>query len=304
MSKFIISGFYDEATSNFTEQLKLVRELKEEYICPRSISGKNISGFTLESFNSDILPALKEYGVKISTIGSPYGKVGLNDEEGFQTQLNKLTETVKICQAIGCKYIRMFSFFVTSDYEGAKPEVIRKLKLMLEKVEGTDVILLHENEKGIYGNAPDRCIALYKEINHPQFKLCYDASNYVQCGFDPWKAYEDTREFTVEYHMKDCGAYKVEVPLGLGEGRIADILADLNKRGYEGFLTLEPHTYKYAKGKIALYIMPLVGLLLKGWRPTFKYIDKALGKKPFEKVSAREIFIIQYNNLVEMLKKL
>lgn len=304
MSKFIISGFYDEATPIWEEQLKLVKELKEEYICPRTVNGKNISNYTLESFKSEVLPLMEKYGVKISTIGSPYGKVGLNDEKGFQEQLNKLTETVKICKEIGCKYIRMFSFFVKSEYEAAKPEVIKKLKLMLQKVEGTDIILLHENEKGIYGNAPERCLSLYKELNHPNFKLCYDASNYVQCGYDPLLAYEYTREYTVEYHMKDCGKYNVEVPLGLGEGRIKDILCDLDKRGYDGFLTLEPHTLKYAKTKIALYLMPLFGLALKGWRSTFKFIDKALNKKPFEKVSAREVFVIQYNNLKEMLKSM
>jgi sugar phosphate isomerase/epimerase len=178
MSKFIVSGFYDEVTPVWEEQLKLVKELKEEFICPRSVNGKNISDYTLERFKSEVLPLMEKYGVKISTIGSPYGKVGLNDEEGFQAQLNKLSETVKICKEIGCRYIRMFSFFVTSEYEAAKPEVIKKLKLMLSKVEGSDIILLHENEKGIYGNAPDRCLALFMRLIIPisavlrRFQLC------------------------------------------------------------------------------------------------------------------------------------
>ena len=41
----------------------------------------------------------------------------------------------------------MFSFFITDgDFEKHKPEVIRRMKAMVELAEKEDVILLHENE--------------------------------------------------------------------------------------------------------------------------------------------------------------
>lgn len=303
MSKFVISGFYDEAGTSLEKQLQLITQLGEEYLCPRSISGKNISSFTLESFNQEVLPMLNKYGVKISTIGSPYGKVALDNEEAIKGQLANLENTVEICKAIGCKYIRIFSFFPTKgkSIDSCHNEVVEKLKLFLDKVKGTDIILLHENEKHIYGDEPNRCIKLYKDINHPQFKLIYDASNYIQCGYDPVEAYELTKEYTVEYHIKDCAKTKVEVPLGMGEGNYQALLQDLHKRGYEGFLTLEPHTAKYALGKIPLYLLPFMGLFLKGWRKTFREIDKYIGVKAFKKVSIKDVFVIQYNNLKKML---
>lgn len=303
MSKFIISGFYDEVSSSLTTQFGLIKELGEKYICPRTINGKNISSYTLETFNKEVLPELKQNNIEISTMGSPYGKININDEEKFCNQLLKLEETVKICKAIGCKYIRIFSFFMPKgeDYAKYHKDVIKKLRQMLVKVEGSDIILLHENEKHIYGDEPNRCIALYKELNHPNFKLIYDPSNYIQCGYDPINAYNLTKEYTVEYHIKDCAATKVEVPLGMGEAHYSEILSDLDKRGYEGFLTLEPHTAKYAKAKIPLYLLPFMGFALKGWRKTFRFIDKALNKGAFTKVSEREVFVIQYHNLKNML---
>lgn len=303
MSKFVISGFYDEVNPQLLTQLDCIKELGESYICPRSINGKNISEYTLEEFNKEVQPVLDEYGIKISTIGSPYGKVALDNIEGINTQLAKFVETVKICQTAGCKYIRIFSFFPTKgkDIDSCHDEVVENLKKFLALVEGTDIVLVHENEKEIYGDSPHRCINLYNSIDHPQFKLCYDASNYIQCEFDSKEAYELTKDYTVEYHIKDCASTRVEVPLGMGEAKYQEILIDLDKRGYEGFLTLEPHTLKYALARIPLYILPFLGLFFKGWRRTFRMVDKKLGISPLKKVTTKDVFLLQYNNLKMML---
>ena len=95
MSKVKISGFYDEVTSDFTAQIELVRELGESYICPRKVNDKSISDYTLEEFNEKVKPLLDKYGVKISSIGSPFGKIALNDAKSFEAQTAKLREMVK-----------------------------------------------------------------------------------------------------------------------------------------------------------------------------------------------------------------
>ena len=116
--------------------------------------------------------------------------------------------------------------------------VAEKVNGFLKLAEGSGVTLIHENEKRIYGDTPEKALALYNALNHPGFALCYDASNYIQCGVDSWEAHRQTKRYTVYYHMKDC-AEGIEVPLGTGEGRIPELLADLNASGYGGFLTLE-----------------------------------------------------------------
>ena len=98
MSEFIISGFYDEISSSLCDQIAEIKKLGESYLCPRSINGKNIAEYTADEFEKDILPVLKKEGIKFSSIGSPIGKVGIDDDEGFEKQKKQLAELIKIAR--------------------------------------------------------------------------------------------------------------------------------------------------------------------------------------------------------------
>ncbi|HKL73945.1 MAG TPA: sugar phosphate isomerase/epimerase [Clostridia bacterium] len=297
-----ISGFTDEVSLNLDKQLLILKELGESYMCPRSIDGTSIAEIGYDKFVRDIKPRLDNANVKFSSIGSPIGKVKLADEEGYQKQLDKLSELVKIAKEMDCKYIRVFSFFVDSlgDYDKYFPIVVEKMKGFLKVVEGTDVILLHENEKHIYGDTPERVLQLYNAINNPQFALCYDASNYIQCNCDPLEAYNKVKDYTVYYHMKDC-IEGVEVPLGIGDGKIQEVVNDLVQNAYDGFLTLEPHTLKYALTKRLVYLLPLKKFAT--FRKVYELIDIKCGVKKMEKVTRKQVYLWQYNNLKAILNK-
>lgn len=302
--KVTISGFYDEISFKLDDQLAALAELGEKYMCPRVLDGKNIADYTAEEFASKIKPRLDAKGIKFSSIGSPIGKVGIKDEEGYQKQLVKLGELVKIAELMDCKYIRIFSFLLPSADDPAmyRDEVMQKMQGYLDVVKDSDVMLLHENEKGIYGNIASRCIDLYKTLDNPKLKLIYDASNFIQCGEDPVTAFELMRDYTVYYHIKDCDkATKVEVPLGLGDGNYDYIFAELKKSGYQGFMTMEPHTAKYAVLRRAVYFTPFMPLLLSKMHKAFRKIDAALGNCACKKVTRKDVFLIQYQNLQKML---
>lgn len=309
MSDIKISGFYDEASGDLRTQCELIKKLGEHYLCPRVVNGKNISAYTVEEFEKDVKPVLDEYGIKFSSIGSPIGKVGLYDEEGYQAQIKKLQELVKIAKVMDCKYIRIFSFRVDKkgDYDAYFPEVVKKLRGYLDVVKGTDIVLLHENEKGIYGDVPDRVMKLYKEINDPQFQLCFDASNYIQCDADPKQAYEMLKDYVVYYHIKDCSKEKVEVPIGHGEGNYENMIHDLVvNRHYKGFMTLEPHTGKYAVARKTIrFLFPIAALIkiehINKWHKVFARVDKEMGVPKWKTVTREEIVIWQYNGLTKMI---
>ncbi len=302
--KVIISGFYDEVSTSLDAQIALLNELGEKYLCPRLVDGKNIADYTVEEFVESVKPRLDKNGIKFSSIGSPIGKVDVNDEEGFNKQLKQLAELVKICNVMGCKYIRMFSFFMPKncDPQMYRDTVLRKLTAFLEVVEGTDVILLHENEKEIYGDNYERCLDLYHTLNHPQFKLIYDASNYIQVGCNPNVAYEAVKEYVVYYHMKDCDAEtNVEMPLGLGFTDYKSIFKDLEARNFEGFMTLEPHTAKYALGRRVMGFLPFLKFVKPDFYKGFKKIDKKLGISLWKKLTLKDVFVMQYDNLKQFL---
>ncbi|MDR2266421.1 MAG: sugar phosphate isomerase/epimerase [Christensenellaceae bacterium] len=297
-----ISGFYDEASLQLDRQITLIKSLGGKYLCPRRINGRGITDFTADEFVRDVWPVLEKNNIKLSSLGSSIGKIPLADDTAYEAQKKKLVELIKIAEHTGCKYIRCFSFFcgeVITKKTG--DDVVKKWQGFLSLAEGHDIILLHENEKKIYGDVPERVIELHDRLNHPQMKLCYDASNYIQCGVDARKAFLETKDRTVYYHMKDC-LNGVEVPLGTGSGQILELLEDLISSGYSGFLTLEPHTAKYATFKRLFAFIPFLACTKMG--KVFKQIDKTAGVRRFQKVSREEVFKWQYNNLVEMLKKI
>lgn len=301
-----ISGFYDETGFALDEQLAILAELKENYMCPRIIDGKNISKFTAEEFIRNIKPKLDAAGVKFSSIGSPIGKVAANDEEGFKRQLVELKELIAIAEAMDCEYIRIFSFFIP---RGREPQefsdsVIAKMKELVALAENSRVTLLHENEKHIYGDTPERELELIEAVGSQKLKLAYDASNFIQVGVDPLEAWIKVRDHVVYVHIKDCDrATKVEMPMGMGDSEYKEIFADLKSRGYNGFMTLEPHTGKYAVLRKPVYFIPFMPLILNGFFRAFRKIDKACGFSVFRKVTRKDMFKIQYYNLKKYLEE-
>ena len=106
----MISGFSDEISSDFNTQLEVVSKLGMRYISLRGIDGKNIGDFTVEEVKETVLPRLQKWNIGVSSIGSPIGKVFINDEEGFEKQLKMLDRLCQISHELDCKYIRIFSF--------------------------------------------------------------------------------------------------------------------------------------------------------------------------------------------------
>ena len=122
MEKIMISGFSDEISSDFDEQLKVVTGLGMEYISLRTADGKSIADYTAKEVKEKLLPKLKDAGVRVSSLGSPIGKVEIGDEEGFAKQLVQLEELCRIAKVLDCRYIRIFSFYIP---EGRNPEDYR-----------------------------------------------------------------------------------------------------------------------------------------------------------------------------------
>ena len=110
MEHILISGFADEISPDFDEQLRVVTSLGMEYISLRTADGKGIADYTAEEVEEKLLPRLREANVKVSSLGSPIGKINVDDEKAFEKQLVQMEELCKICKVLDCKYIRMFRF--------------------------------------------------------------------------------------------------------------------------------------------------------------------------------------------------
>ena len=245
MDPIVISGFADEIHPDLDQQLKVVKELGMHYICLRAADGKGIADYTLEEFQQNILPRLEKAGVKISSLGSPIGKIDIDDQAAYEKQLQQLDTLCRICNSCGCRYIRMFSFWMPKDRnpDDFTDQVLEKLAGFAKVAEKYDVILIHENEKDIYGDIARRCKVILDRLASPHFKAAFDFANFVQCGEDTAQCWELLKEHVVYIHIKDAVKGNNEnVLCGTGDGQIPQLLKKIIREdGYQGFLTLEPH---------------------------------------------------------------
>lgn len=241
MSKFMITGFSDEISPDFKVQLEEVKKLGIAYIEIRGVNGKNISDHSLEEVKK-IKNQMDDQDVSVSAIGSPIGKIKITDD--FDPHFEKFKHTIEIAKLLNTKYIRLFSFFMESDScHQHRDEVIKRLKTMVNYAEREDMILLHENEKDIYGDTPQRCLDLYKAMDSNSFQLIFDPANFVQCKINAYpEAFDLLKDHVIYYHIKDAMMETGQVvPSGHGDGHLQEMISELNHRDYVGFLSLEPH---------------------------------------------------------------
>ncbi|MGF6951755.1 sugar phosphate isomerase/epimerase [Neobacillus sp. B4I6] len=240
----LISGFSDEISSDFDTQLEVVSNLGMHYLSLRGIDGKNIGDYTVDEIKENVQPRLQKAGIGVSSIGSPIGKVFINDEDGFANQKIMLDTLCQISNLLNCQYIRIFSFYIPKgdNADQYREEVVSKLKEYAAIAEKYNVILLHENEKDIFGDIGRRCHEILTEVDSPYFKGIFDFANFVQCGEDTQECYDLLKDEIVYIHIKDAVTSDSQnVVCGTGEGKIPELLAQFIKSGYKGFLTLEPH---------------------------------------------------------------
>lgn len=241
MAKFILSAFADEASPALDEQIKALQEEGVSLIELRGVDGKNVSALTLEEAAA-VKAKLDAAGIRLSALGSPYGKASLG--EAFDEHLALFRHGLEICKVLDSKRIRMFSFYPAQGVspEDSREEVLRRLRIMLEMAEEAGIQLVHENEKGIYGDDAARNADLLAVFGD-RLGFAFDPANFIQCGVNTLEAYEQLHERVTYMHIKDAFlADGAVVCAGHGDGQVAEILRRLNaERDGEIILTVEPH---------------------------------------------------------------
>ena len=121
----------------------------------RSIHKTNVLDLT-DLQVSEFKALLDRHGFKLSAIGSPIGKIKI--DEPFEPHLKRFERAIELCKVFGTPNIRIFSYYPPEgdgDWDdwrarGARPDVRRRCEL----AEKAGVRLLHENEHRIYGDSP------------------------------------------------------------------------------------------------------------------------------------------------------
>ncbi|MEV4704292.1 sugar phosphate isomerase/epimerase family protein [Actinoplanes sp. NPDC049316] len=237
-----LSGFVDEISPDFTEQCRVAAGLGLRYVELRSAWDVNI--LDLEPVQlAAMRTTLAAHDLEVSSIGSPIGKIFI--DEDFGPHLARMRHAAEVAHGFGAPYVRIFSFFLRP---GAGPaahrdEVIDRMRELARVAEEADLVLLHENEKQIYGDVPARCLDIVRSVGSPHLRLAWDAANFVQVGVRPYsEGYEILRPHLAYVQIKDAlAADGTVVPAGEGDGEVAETLRALHHDGFDGFFSLEPH---------------------------------------------------------------
>jgi len=237
-----LSGFADEISPDFTEQCTLLRTLGMRHLELRSAWEVNVLDLDDAQLQT-VRDTLAQHQITVSSIGSPIGKIYL--DEHFDAHRARMQRAAHVARLLGVRQIRVFSFFQRpgADPAHCRDAVLRRLAALTRIAEKHDVILVHENEKDIYGDIPSRCLDIVESIGSDHLGLTWDPANFVQVGCAPFdEGYALLRPYLCYIQIKDAmAATGAVVPAGQGDGQLRETIGALRADGFDGYFSLEPH---------------------------------------------------------------
>ncbi len=245
MANLILSAFSDEYADSFAAQLAAMKRLDFGYIELRHADKVNVAALSDEQV-AEISARLQEEGIQVSALGSPLGKVAIDSP--LQPLLDQTKRLCEIACRLNTERMRIFSFYLPKDGAPAdyKNQVLDRLAKMLEIAKDYGIILGHENEAGIYGESPERCLELMEAFGG-DLRCVFDMGNFLLEGYAPYPAYEMLLPYIEWFHIKDGLSAGAIVPAGKGEACIREILKDYSAReAGKIFITLEPHLQTFS----------------------------------------------------------
>ena len=240
-----LSAFADEVMDDFRGQVEFLAKEKVGYIEPRFVDKKNLMDLNPTEL-AQARKLIRDHGLKVSAIGSPIGKVRL--DQPFKAHLDRFKHAVELAQYLETPFIRMFSYYAPEgkNIDDYRHQVMDRMVAKLEVLTGTNVLMVHENEANIYGHSAANCVDMVKTVDSPKLRLAYDPANFVwgeKITNNVEVCWPLMKPYVVHVHIKDwkLGAKDVGSMPGQGDGQIKELLAELAAMKYQGCLTMEPH---------------------------------------------------------------
>jgi len=332
--RVIVSGFADEAANHKTavEQFAAFAALGLQYYSIRFIDVgrgiKNALQLTLPEIQK-VRQLQNEYGLNVSSLGSPIGKVKLLDiDDGTKNAYvpikkylaGDVQQACELAHALETKLIRGFSFYHPkgSNAKDYLPQVVDNLGQIAETCHRSDLTLGLEVEANLVGHNGHLLAEIHRQVNHPAMVLVFDGANILVQGYSPselfeqylamkpglgWmhiKDYRSPQPLVKEGHVNE-DALAHYVPADQGDTANEAILRDfartlpalekkLGRRGIPGvFLDLEPHLK--GGGQFGGFSGPDgMGVALRGLCRVLDYVGVDYHLRDFEDVKAARGF--------------
>lgn len=254
---FALSVFGDEIAPDLETQLLQMRDMNVNYLEFRSAWGVNVKDLDDDQI-ARARQLCADHGVAVSCIGSPIGKSPITDP--LEHEIRRLERIFAVCDVLGTRIIRMFSFFPPAetpqaDYDAFLEESAARLARLTELAERAGCILVMENDIELVGDTIGRCQALLQTINSPHLRHAWDPGNFILAGVQQptSNGWEALAGYLGYVHIKDARhADRSWRAAGEGDAEIAELLLRVHARGYRQPLAVEPHPFQVdGRGKLS-----------------------------------------------------
>ncbi len=229
-----LCAFADEASKKLDGQIAALSRNDISLIELRGVNGKNISELSIAEIK-ETAKRLSYAGISVWSIGSPIGKIRI--DEDFAPHFDKFLRLCEASEILNCRHVRIFSFYPDPTGQHHRDESLERLSRMLDAAP-SELILCHENEKGIYGDTDLRCLDILTAL--PRLRAVFDPANFVQCGVETRNAWKCLSTHTEYLHIKDALPGGRVVPAGQGNGNVEYIIGSYLKNGGD-VISCEPH---------------------------------------------------------------
>lgn len=231
-----LCAFADEASVEISGQIAALKRNGIELLEIRGVDGENISRISV-SKAKEVKKMLDGEGIAVWSVGSPIGKHPLDAD--IAPHLEDYKRILELSYVLDAKRIRMFSFhpIAGESNEVTKQRAFDALAKIVE-LTPTDRLLCHENEKHIFGETFENCLAIH--LAFPSIRAVFDPANFVQCGVDTQTAWNVLKDYVEYLHIKDALPDGTVVPAGQGVGNVEQIIKRYLAQGGQ-VMTLEPH---------------------------------------------------------------
>jgi sugar phosphate isomerase/epimerase len=236
-----LTAFADEVGPELSVQVDALVENGIQGLVVRSLNNINVLELTLNDLEQ-IQAECQDRGLHVSCVGSPVNKVPYH-VMGRARELDRLRKACYAAARLNTKKIRLFTPEVAvAEHDDLAEMVIDWMREQKRVAADHGLVLLHENDGKYWGAYPENAKRLFGELGDETFRAAFDFANSTLQGFSvddwfPWIIpYLDT------LHLKDAIQKPPQVvPVGEGEGRIAETLSNLFEANWDGPLTVEPH---------------------------------------------------------------
>jgi sugar phosphate isomerase/epimerase len=254
---FKLTGFTDEASSQLEVQIAITQELGWHYLSARTMGDKNIHEISEDAFET-VVDQIQESGIQIAEFGTLIGNWSKSIKSDWSITLAEINRCIPRMQRLDVRFARIMSYAQEPwGDDQMEAERFKRVKNIHSLFADAGITALHENCMNWGGFSAEHTLRLLDEI--PELKLVFDTGNPIfqrdrsKKAPHPWQNsldfYHQVKDAIAHVHIKDAimrpddEEPQYTFP-GEGAGHVIEIMQDLKKRNYQGFIAIEPHMGK------------------------------------------------------------